>query len=163
MTIRLPTIALLALCLAAPAAAQAIVSDHPADTAAVDVFFSDNPETEAFLAELSLTLQQAREGQMGELTDDELAQMEDARVTIFTLLDGKARPTDLPAGERIDVFNAQEVIESILSGRPQLICKVETRVGTRVPSYSCLTQNQRMARRARARETANKISYGQER
>lgn len=136
--------------------AVALVADPDkadARQAAADSYIQRQADAAAFMNELNLTMKMARAGDLGSMTDVELAALEAARGRIFQLLEGHALATDLPAEERIAVYNAQQLMVAIIRRQPyeQEICEAIVPLGTRLPSYECLSWERRQERERNGR------------
>ncbi|MCB1630097.1 MAG: hypothetical protein KDI48_20385, partial [Xanthomonadales bacterium] len=65
---------------------------------------------DAFVAEIDQSLQLAREGVYGEIKAADMERLQQSRDKIATLLDGHAKATELHPDQRIELYNAQELI-----------------------------------------------------
>ena len=143
--------------LALPLAAQARIAEET-ETATLaqraDAAAEKITDAEAFVDEIDQTLSLARDGTYGRLKRGAMSQAETARNKIAALLEGHENAMELPAEERIELYNAQEVIVAMVRAddKGRMICKKEIRLGSRFPTTECLTvaQREEKARSARA-------------
>ncbi|MCB1629577.1 MAG: hypothetical protein KDI48_17740 [Xanthomonadales bacterium] len=112
---------------------------------AADGYLERQADAAAFMQELNLTMDMARAGHLGSMTDVELAALEAAKLRIFSLLEGHEKSTDLKPDERIAVYNAQQLMIALIRRKPheQEICKAIVPLGTRISSYECLSWERR--------------------
>jgi hypothetical protein len=132
---------------------------NDASQSAADAFIERKSDTAAYLSEITRTMERVRIGELGSMTEAELAALESARERIFRLLEGRELSTDLDSSQRIAVFNAQELMQAIIRRRPfeQQICKAIVPIGTRVQSYECMSWEQRDLRTRNAREVTQRV------
>lgn len=143
--------------LALPLAAQARIAEE-SETATLaqraDAAAEKITDAEAFVDEIDDTLSLARDGTYGRLKRGSMSQAEDARDKIASLLEGHETAMELPPEERIELYNAQELIVAMIRNdeKGRMVCKKEIRVGSRFPTTECLTvaQREEKARAARA-------------
>lgn len=119
-----------------------------------DAFVQRKSDVASYLAEITRTMERVRSGELGSMTEAELAALESAQQRIFRLLEGQKLTTDLDSEQRIIVYNAQELMQAIIRRRPyeQQICKAIVPVGTRISSYECMSWERRNERKLTARE-----------
>lgn len=95
-----------------------------------------------------------KEGKPKPLSEREQAMFDEAAHSIRGLLAGKESIADLSSDEAIALFNSQETIKAVLSGREEerLMCTREHRVGTNFRQKRCVTlDTQRQEREASQR------------
>ena len=158
MNIRVLTLGcLLGLSLPALAIAQSADSDATPANATAEV--ERITDAGAFLAEIERSLEMARNGEYGKLRRSQMSDLQDARDEIVLLLEGHATATELPPEERIVVYNAQEVMSSILrkDDKERVICEKTVKIGTRLGTTECLTVGQREARARIASESTGNV------
>jgi hypothetical protein len=116
-------------------------------------------DARAFVLEVEQAVEMAGKGEYGRLKRGTMARIERARDTIRTLLDGHAHALELTPAERIELFNAQELITSSLNhdDKRRMVCKREPTIGSRVATTECLTVEERERRAAVARNSAQKV------
>ncbi len=142
--------------LALPFAAQARIAEET-ETATLaqraDAAAEKITDAEAFVDEIDDTLSLARDGTYGRLKRGSMSQAETARNKIADLLEGHESAMELPPEERIELYNAQEVIVAMVRAddKGRMVCKKEIRVGSRFPTTECLTVAQREEKARRAR------------
>ena len=152
MSVRLPVTIFLGLLLSVPVwAADPGDIQHKADQGAERV-----SDAQAFVEEIDRSLEMAREGVYGKIKDADMTRMKDARDTIATLLQGHERATQLPADQRIELYNAQELITSIIrdDDKNRKVCERLKEIGTRITKRECLTVAERERRSRDAKEAA---------
>jgi hypothetical protein len=125
---------------------------------AANAFVERKSDTAEYLAEITRTMERVRTGELGSMTEAELAALDAARERIFRLLEGRQLSTDLDSDQRIAVYNAQELMQAIIRRRPyeQQICEAIVPVGTRIRTYECLSWEQRDQRTRNAREVTQR-------
>jgi hypothetical protein len=143
--------------LALPLAAQArIAEDTETATLAqrADAEAEKITDAEAFVEEIDDTLALAREGTYGRLKRGSMIQAESARDKIAKLLEGHETAMELQPEERIELYNAQELITAMIRNddKGRMICKKEIKLGSRFPTTECMTvaQREEKARSGRA-------------
>jgi hypothetical protein len=101
----------------------------------------------------------AKAGEYGKIKRRDLERLEESASQINTLLHGQQSALDLPLDERIELYNAQEAITSILRNdqKNRMVCRRVANTGTRIPTTECLTVAQREARAKGARASADKL------
>lgn len=116
-------------------------------------------DAEAFVEEIDLALDVAQEGGYGRLKRGAMPRLESARDRIADLLEGHDNAMELSPEERIELYNAQELITSILKNddKDRVVCRKEVRTGSRVPTTECLTIAQLEERTRASRYTTNKM------
>ena len=116
-------------------------------------------DAETYLAKIDSTLALAYSGQYGNLKRGAGKRLEDARSRIAAILEGQETVADLPLADRVEIRNAEDVITSILRNkeRDRMVCRRDTKTGTRFSSAECLTVAQREARAAAAGEGVDKV------
>jgi hypothetical protein len=94
------------------------------------------------------------EGRFGTISADERTAVEADLDRISSLLGQKGTPARLNDPQQVEMANAQERINAILTGNDgdRLICKFEPRTGTKFKEKVCLTQREW----TRTREDATK-------
>jgi hypothetical protein len=111
-------------------------------------------DAEKFVNEVKESVRMARNGDYGKLKRGAIGELEDASDTIADLLDGHEKATDLRPDERIDLYNAQELIASIIrdDDKNRIVCKRVAAIGTRLAKAECMTIAQREAKAKAAKE-----------
>ncbi|HEU0152900.1 MAG TPA: hypothetical protein VFQ84_06110 [Arenimonas sp.] len=146
--------------LALPLAAQARIAEDT-ETASLaqraDAEAEKITDAEAFVDEIDESLALAREGTYGRLKRGSMAQAETARNKIADLLEGHENAMELQPDERIELYNAQELITAMIRNddKGRMVCKKEIRLGSRFPTTECLTVAQREEKARGARSGAN--------
>lgn len=151
MSIR-PFVLLLSLVAAFPLAAQE-ARDAEEATAKIR-------NAKDYLRDMRTSVELAKQGEYGKLTDKDRAQLDDNYDTLKDLLGDVETPLELPLDDRIAVYNAQEAIVGILERHPKdtMICRRKKSTGTRISSTECLTIAQREARTRASREAADYLA-----
>lgn len=110
----------------------------------------------AFVEEVNETLENARQGLYGSIKANDLDRLDQAQDTITNLLDGEESAAKLPPEEQIDLYNAQELITSILRNdeKNRKVCLNIKTTGSRITKRECLTVAQREARARAAKDAA---------
>jgi hypothetical protein len=111
-----------------------------------------------FIFEIDDALDMARDGQYGRLTRGELTRITTARDTIARLLEGHDNAMELPPQERIELYNAQELITATINNddKSRIVCLREARLGSRLSTTECLTVAEREIRRNAAYDSVDK-------
>ena len=116
-------------------------------------------DAEAFLDEIDDAIEAARAGDYGRLKKGTLVRIEMARNRIGDLLAGHDSALELKPDERIELFNAQEMITAAIRSddKNREVCKREMVTGSRLPKTECMTVAEREARRRNAQENTDKF------
>lgn len=143
-----------------PLAAQArIAEDTETATLAqrADAEARKITDAQAFLEEIDDTLALARDGTYGPIKRGSMVQAESARGKIARLLEGHENAMELEPEERIELYNAQEVIVAAIRNddKGRMVCKKEIRLGSRFPTTECLTVAQREEKARSSRSGVN--------
>lgn len=120
-------------------------------------------EAQSFVTEVGNAIARARAGEFGEIADADLADMDQAHATIKALLAGHDRTRELKPAQRIELYNAQELITAIVRGDEDArrVCTSTGVTGTRQTRTECLTKAEREEKRKRAREATLRRQQGQ--
>lgn len=112
-------------------------------------------DAQAFMKEIDQTIDLANSGQYGRIKTRDLDRIAAARDTIASLLEGRTKATELKPEQRLELFNAQELITSIVRNdeKNRKVCQRVQVTGSRVPKSECLTVAEREARAKAASET----------
>jgi hypothetical protein len=155
MSCRKLALCVLSLLLAHSAAAMPSPQSD-AITAKADTHAQSITDAAAFVEEVNQTLANARQGLYGSIKEHDVERLDEAQDTIANLLDGEESAAKLPPDERIALYNAQEVITSILRNdeKNRKVCLNIKTTGSRITKRECLTVAQREARAKAAREAA---------
>lgn len=115
-------------------------------------------DVDAFLAELDDSLRLARTGGYGRVRRGDINRLEFARNRIVTLLKGHANASELSPENQVALYENREMIARILrsDNKNRIVCKRETKLGTRLPTTECLTLGQREERARAARENTDR-------
>lgn len=137
----------------------ALAIPSPQNTTVVakaDTYARSITDAAAFVEEVNQTLENARQGLYGSIKADDVDRLDQAQDTIASLLEGQESAAKLPPEERIELYNAQEVITSILRNdeKNRKVCLNVKTTGSRITKRECLTVAQREARAKAARESA---------
>jgi hypothetical protein len=113
----------------------------------------------AFLTEVDTTVEMARAGEYGRLKKGTLVRIEMARDRMNDLLEGHDNALELDPEERLELYNAQEMITSAIRNddKNRTVCKREMITGSRLPKTECMTVAEREARRRAAAENTDKF------
>ena len=116
-------------------------------------------DTEQYLASIDQALELASKGEYGRLKRGSEEKLQAARDRIAVLLKGHASARELRPDDRIAVFNAQEVIKSIIQNqdKDRMVCRREAPTGSRIPTTECLTVGEREDRGRAASEGTAKV------
>ena len=115
-------------------------------------------DAKQYLASIDQALALASKGEYGRLKRGSEKNLQAARDRIADLLKGHASARELQPDDRIAVYNAQEVIYSILRSqdKSRMVCRREAPTGSRIPTTECLTVAEREERgRAASESTGN--------
>lgn len=112
-----------------------------------------------YLARTRATVADARAGKHGRISKRNLRRLDNAERQITRLLEDNPDLDSYDPQERVKFVNAHETITDLTSGQKQsrLICKRIKRIGTRMTTTQCMTQEQRDAREDAARETTENV------
>ena len=110
---------------------------------------------QAFIGETEQALEMAHSGQYGKIKRGDLERLDEAKATIVSLLDGRENASKLEREQRLELYNAQELITAILRNneKDRRICRRVQVTGSRVAGTECLTIAEREARTHAARES----------
>ena len=141
--------------MAADAPAAANHATGPQDVRRIELMH-DIP---AYLDRLNETVMMAKKGEYGRLSRHDKERVEAAQSQITLILRDRTDDSGLTEDQRLEIFNAQELIAGILRADEdnRIVCTHEQVTGTRLTSSECLTVGQRKARAAHAREEVQKI------
>ena len=115
----------------------------------------------AFLDEIDDAVDAARAGDYGRLKKGTIVRIEMARDRIGELLEGHASALELEPEERIELYNAQEMITAAIRAddKNREVCKREMVTGSRLPKTECMTVAEREARRKLAQQQTEKFIH----
>jgi hypothetical protein len=152
MNLRVPLLLFLLL-LGAPAHAQ----DELA--AKADAKAHEISDAEEFVQGLKRSLKMARRGDYGRIEKDDLKKVGRATDEIAGLLEGHERATELDTDDRIQLYNAAQLISSILRNddKNRKVCRRESEAGSRLPKTVCMTVAERESRAEKARYETREI------
>jgi hypothetical protein len=150
------------LILAGSGQAVSIPADPNELSVRADSYAQSITSADEFLLEVDQTLSMARDGEYGTISHDDLQRLDVAHLTIVRLLDGYDNARHLQADERIALFNAQELIRSIVRNdeKGRVVCKRVAGTGTRLARAECLTVIERELRAQTARRELLRIQHG---
>ena len=119
-----------------------------------DGFVEEIDDVSAFLDEVDHTLLNARDGHYGSISRQNFDQLIRSRNTIVRLLKGQKLAADLGPEDRIEVYNAQQTMQSVIRNRPddRVVCQRIVVHGSRFTRYECLSVYEREWRARIARE-----------
>jgi hypothetical protein len=111
-------------------------------------------DADKFVAEVKESVRMARNGDYGKLKRGAIGELEEASDTIADLLKGQEKATDLRPDQRIELYNAQELIASIIrdDDKNRVVCKRVAAIGTRLAKAECMTIAEREAKAKAAKE-----------
>ncbi len=111
-------------------------------------------DAQRFLEEIDQTLTLAMAGDYGRMKRGDITRMNKARDVIADLLEGHGTALELPPEERIDLYNAQEMLTAAIRNddKDRKVCKLEAVTGSRLAKTECMTVAEREERALRARE-----------
>jgi hypothetical protein len=155
---RRASIAGLILLIAFANAHGAGTGDPAASNARADAAAEKITSAEKFLAELSQTVELARDGQYGPINRADRKRLLEAEATIVALLEGQTDARHLQPDQRIALYNAQEEITAIVRAddKDRKVCRRVANTGTRLAKAECLTVAEREARAKEARDYATR-------
>ena len=155
----LPRISAAALCLSLSLAAHAIPTPQNNVAAAADAKAAAISDAAAFVKELDFTMKLAREGLYGEIKEADMDRLNEAHDTITILLDGQETAMDLPPDDRIELYNAQELITSIIRNddKNRRVCMRVKTTGSRITKRECMSVAEREQRAKAARDAAGEM------
>ena len=101
-----------------------------------------------YIGEIDRAIAMAKSGGYGKLERGSEARLAKARQEIGDLLKNTSDPRELPAEQRIALFNAHQVIESTINkqDKSRVVCTRERKTGSRVGITECLTVGEREER-----------------
>lgn len=148
--------------LSLPLVATASVAEHaPAPSVAerAQAHAEKIGDADAFVAEIDDAIHAARAGDYGRLKKGTIVRIEMARDRIEELLEGHDSALELEPEERIELYNAQEVITAAIRAddKNRTVCKREMTTGSRLPKTECMSVAEREARRKNAAENTDKF------
>jgi hypothetical protein len=116
-------------------------------------------DADAFIDEIDAALEMARAGEYGRLKKGTIVRIEMARDRIEELLEGHDSALELKPEERIELYNAQEMITAAIRSddKNREVCKREMVTGSRLPKTECMTVAEREARRKLAQQQTEKF------
>lgn len=158
-----PGILVLCCSLMLSAVATARVASHgelASVTARADAHAAGIADARTYLAEIDEAIRLARAGQYGYLGRSEHRRLDAAQRRIHHLLEGRASALDLDAQERVGLYNAQELVRAVLRSddKDRIVCRRETRTGSRIPTTECLTVAEREQRAEIARQSVHRMT-----
>ncbi len=111
-------------------------------------------DAQLFLEEIDQTLSLAMAGDYGRLKRGDITRMNKARDVIADLLEGHGTALELPPEERIELYNAQELLTATIRSdeKDRKVCKIEAVTGSRLAKTECMTVAEREERAQRAAE-----------
>lgn len=123
--------------------------------------FSQIEDVKAYLQKLDSTIALARDGEYGTISKTKLASILKARQEISSLLTDQKKVTDLDKEERVELYNAQELILSAINidDKSRIVCKRGAATGTRLAKTECMTVAERERRAETAREYTKQYQY----
>lgn len=116
-------------------------------------------DADAFVKEIDDAIYAARAGDYGRLKKGTIVRIEMARDRIDELLEGHDSAMELEPDERIELYNAQEMITGAIRSddKNREVCKRELVTGSRLPKTECMTVAEREARRKLAQQQTEKF------
>lgn len=147
----------LLLLLAVYGSASAIPQDDLA--ARADASVHEITDTDVYMADIERKMDMGRRGDYGRISREDMERAESAQTEIERLLAGHAVASELGTEERVALYNAQELIISILRSdeKDRKICRLVSTTGTRVGKAECLTVAQRERRSIQASRDMREI------
>jgi len=105
---------------------------------------------EEYLQARAAQVAKAERGEYGRISRRDTTRLRTANATIQLLLGGQESALDLRPWQKVELFNAQETIASILKQQSEtaMVCEQVRRTGSKIPTTSCATRAEREARRA---------------
>lgn len=115
-------------------------------------------DAEEFVHEIDRSVQLARAGDYGRMRRGDITRMDKARDVIAELLEGHANALELKPDERVELYNAQEVLTAtIRSDEPdRIVCKREAVTGSRLSKTECMTVAEREERALSAQDVTDR-------
>lgn len=110
-------------------------------------------DADEFLLELNQSMKLARAGDYGKISKADFRKLNQARKVIAELLEGRSSARELEPEQRINLYDNQLLITSIIRDdqKNRQICKPVVPIGTRLPKAECMTVAQREVRAREAR------------
>jgi len=110
-------------------------------------------DAEKFVDEIDQSLELARAGDYGRMRRGDITRMDKARDLIAELLEGHSNALELKPEERIELYNAQEMLTATIRNdeKDRKVCKLEAVTGSRLGKTECMTVAEREERAKRAR------------
>jgi len=142
------------------AVAAAVCAAEPDEAAKAEAATAEISNAQDYLRDLRDSVELARRGEYGKLTAKDRTQLDTSYARIKDLIGDHESPLELPLADRIEMFNAQEVIVAIVDRHPRdtMICRRKQSTGTRIPQTECLTIAQREARSRGAKEAMDRLA-----
>ena len=137
----------------------AMPEDARDDLQAANELAQKQADAQAFVREVNEVMVLARKGEYGAITAENAQRLDQAQLTIVSLLKDRKSSLELKPDQRIEVYNAQELITSILRNdeKGRIVCTKVSAIGTRVPKRECMSIAKREARARDARGTSNDL------
>ena len=151
------------LLLSGGASARVIAQGDPASlTERANASAESITDTRTYLAEIDDAIRMARAGQYGNIARSEHRRIDSAQRRIHNLLAGHASAAELDHEDRVGLYNAQEQVRAVLRNddKDRMVCRRETKTGTRVPKVECLTVAEREERAETARQSIDRMTRG---
>jgi hypothetical protein len=148
------------LLLSGGAMARAVAQgDRAAIAARADSRAAEITDTRAYLAEIDDAIRMARAGQYGTIGRSGHRRLDAAQRRIHSLLAGHDSALELAPDERVGLYNAQEMVRSLLRSddKDRMVCRRETKTGSRIPKTECLTVAEREERAQTARQSLDRL------
>jgi len=110
-------------------------------------------DAEKFVEEIDQSLVLAMNGDYGRMKRGDITRMNKARDVIAELLEGHSNALELKPEERIELYNAQEVLTATIRNdeKDRKVCKLEAVTGSRLGKTECMTVAEREERAKQAR------------
>jgi hypothetical protein len=106
-------------------------------------------DVDGYLALRAAELRDAEQGRFGRIPRPDLDRLRVAHATMARLLDGRGSALELDINQRVELFNSQQTISSILDHQADtaLVCERSKRTGTNIRETRCFTRAERELRR----------------
>ena len=106
-------------------------------------------DVEGYLAMRQAELQEVEDGGYGKIRRSDMDRLKTAYATMQRLLQGRRTALELGTPQRVELFNAQETISSILAHQSEnaLICERIKATGSHMRQTRCHTRAQRESQR----------------
>lgn len=136
-----------------------------ATTPAPEQSVAQTPDEDLTMADYLLLrseqMRDAEAGRYGRIKRDDMKRLRDAHATLQRLLAGREDALELGPSERVELFNAQEVMRAILTQQNEsaLICEHRRPMGSQIVQARCVSRADAERRRLSEEEAMRRFTY----